>query len=361
MWWTLRANFSRGRMLVSRLRRDYRDAKQQRANFYRDMWQDAAADCGGDFRVLDGDLIEISRGDAVARFIRNITPLDDPATLRFVGNKALVHECLREAGLPTPDFRAFGTKQLQASHDFHRNHSTCVIKPAFGTGSGHGVTTGIETASQLRKAALTAAAFCPELIIEEQIPGENYRLLFLDGELLDAIRRRPPAVTGDGRRTIRELVEASNKARLAAGYQVAQVVLAFDPDMRRTLRQAGLSLSTVPAEGVVVVLKTAINDNQADENESVTDVLAQSIIAAARRAAVVTGVRLAGVDIITTAPDRSLEDSGGVILEVNTTPGLHFHYHKRGDAVRVAVPIVTASLLAAERKRDFNEAAQHVD
>jgi cyanophycin synthetase len=223
------------------------------------------------------------------------------------------------------------------------------------------VTTGIQTGSQLRKAALNAAAFCPELIIEEQVDGENYRLLFLHDELLDAIHRRPPTVVGDGRRTIRELVEASNKSRLAAGYQVAQVVLAFDADMKRTLRQAGLSLSSIPADGAVVVLKTAINDNQADDNESIADRLAQPVIDSARRAAVATGVRLAGIDIITTALDRSLEDSGGVILEVNTTPGLHFHYHKRGDAARVAVPIAAASLLAAQRKRDFSEAVQHAD
>lgn len=361
MWLTLRANLSRGRMLASRLRRNYRDAKQQRANFYLDMWQGAAAECGGTFRVLDGDLVEISRDGAVARFVRNTTPLDDPATLDFAGNKALVHGCLSNAGLPTPDFLLFATDELNFAHEFHRDRSTCVVKPAFGTGSGHGVTTGIETASQLKKAALTAAAFCPELIIEEQVPGENYRLLFLDGRLLDAVHRRPPTVTGDGRRSIRELVEASNKVRLAAGYEVAQVVLAFDADMKRTLRRAGLALSSVPADGAVVVLKTAINDNQADENESATDILAQSVIEACRRAAVATGVRLAGVDIITTAPDRSLEDCGGVILEVNTTPGLHVHYHKRGDATRVAVPIVEASLLAAQRKRDFSEATQHVD
>ena len=59
-----------------------------------------------------------------------------------------------------------------------------------------------------------AARFDPDLIVEEQIEGQSWRLLFIDGRFLDAVRRDPPRITGDGRHSIAALVAAENAARL---------------------------------------------------------------------------------------------------------------------------------------------------
>ena len=73
------------------------------------------------------------------------------------------------------------------------------MKPTGGA-SGSGTTTGVRTRDQLLRARLRgAAAVARRLLIERQAEGDMYRLLFCDGELLDAVRRRPPRVTGDGR------------------------------------------------------------------------------------------------------------------------------------------------------------------
>ena len=66
------------------------------------------------------------------------------------------------------------------------------------------------------------------------------------------------------------------------------------------------------------------------------------------QAAAVIGARLAGVDIITPDPSISLDKSGGVVLEVNTTPGYYYHYHRRGGPVPVACAILEC-LLKADR------------
>ena len=44
--------------------------------------------------------------------------------------------------------------------------------------------------------------------------------------------------------------------------------------------------------------------------------------------------QLVGVDVITNDPSVSLAQSGGVFLEVNTTPGIHHHYHTREEHER---------------------------
>ncbi len=37
-------------------------------------------------------------------------------------------------------------------------------------------------------------------------------------------------------------------------------------------------------------------------------------------------MRLAGVDVVTPDLRKGLADAGGAIVEVNSPPGLHFHY-----------------------------------
>jgi D-alanine-D-alanine ligase-like ATP-grasp enzyme len=179
------------------------------------------------------------------------------------------------------------------------------------------------------------------------VQGDTIRLLYLDGHLLDAVKRGAPTVMGDGKARISQLVERLNQRRLDAGYELAQVILMRDMDMERTLAGQNLSWRSVPANGRSVVLKGVINDNMADENVSVMDEVSESIIAAGRRAAELIGARLAGVDVITTDLRRGLEETGGKILEINTTPGFHYHYFKQGGASRVAVPILKTCLESA--------------
>jgi cyanophycin synthetase len=218
------------------------------------------------------------------------------------------------------------------------------VKPSDGTSGGNGVTTGIETRRQLLKAAVNAAGYSTRSLIEEQVTGDTIRLLYLDGQLLDAVRRCPPAVLGDGKSRISQLVQGVNRRRLDAGYGLAQVTLNYDTDMKRTLARQRFSWRSVPANGQRVVLKGVVNDNMAEENVSVGDQVSEGIIAAGCRAAELIGVRLAGIDIITPDVRQGLEEAGGKIIEVNTTPGFHYHYFKQGGATRVAVPILKTCL-----------------
>ena len=74
----------------------------------------------------------------------------------------------------------------------------CVVKPARRTAAGAGITTGVRTLPRLISALARAGAHCGEVIVEEEVGGDNLRLLYLDGELIDSVRRLPPVVRGDG-------------------------------------------------------------------------------------------------------------------------------------------------------------------
>jgi cyanophycin synthetase len=325
-------------------------AKRVRKEFYDSLWRAAAEELSAEVETLDDDILEIRRSGAITRVCQNYTELDDPVALRIAGRKPLVTRLLAAEGVPVPICLAFSLSELQAAEQFLREHRRCVVKPAAGTGGGQGVTTGIESARQLRSAVITAAGFGSQLLIEKQYSGKNLRLLFLDGQLLDAVERQPPCVRGDGRSTIGQLIQEQNRRRLAQGHSLAQTVLRIDGDLRRTLAAQRLHLRSVPAAGEKVILKTAINDNTAEENRSAIEDLHPDVIATARHAAEIIGLRLAGVDVLTPDPSRPLEDVGGVILEINSTPGFHCHSAQAGSAVPVAVPILEACLQSTARK-----------
>ena len=162
---------------------------------------------------------------------------------------------------------------------------------------------------------------------------------------MDAVLRKSPSVAADGRSSVRKLVRLENQSRLEAESKFGQALLSIDLDMRRTLSKQGLSLSSVPKKGSVVTLKRVVNENSVADNVSATKLLCKSIIEDGAAAAAAVGVRLAGVDIVTRDPQVPLAESGGVILEVNTTPGYHYHYHQRDGGVAVAIPILARLLL----------------
>jgi cyanophycin synthetase len=325
-------------------------AKRVRKEFYDSLWRNAAEELGADVEALDDDILEIRRSGAVTRVCQNYTELDDPVSLRVAGRKPLVTHLLAARGLPVSAGLPFSLGNLAAAEQFLRQQGRCVVKPASGTGGGQGVTTGIETPRQLRGAAISAAGFGSSLLIERQYPGRNLRLLFLDGQLLDAVERQPPCVCGDGRSTIGRLIQEQNRRRLSLGHALAQTVLHIDDDLRRTLAVQRLHLRSVLPAGTQVIVKTAINDNTTEENRPATEDLHPDVIATARQAAEIIGLRLAGVDVLTPDPSRPLEDVGGVILEVNSTPGFHCHTAQAGFAARVAVPVLDACLQSAAQR-----------
>jgi D-alanine-D-alanine ligase-like ATP-grasp enzyme len=310
-------------------------------DFYRNVWRRAAMQLCVDTRDLPGGFLEMRSGQRVTRVKEWLVMLDDPVTLSLAGNKVVVNEMLKRDSLPVPNGLSYTLSQMKRAWYFLRCQDVpCVVKPVSETGGGHGVTTGVETQWQLVQASARAANWGRELLIERQVDGENYRLLYLDGVLIDALHRGAPTVVGDGRSSIRQLIRRENLERVRNGRAVLGPIT-IDLDCRSTLFRAGLSLRSVPAQRELVRVKTATNESSERDNETVFKQVGPSLVRQGARAAEIVGARLAGVDVIT--KDLTLPLDGlGVIVEVNTTPGIKFHYMVRNpdQGEDVAVPIL---------------------
>jgi cyanophycin synthetase len=289
---------------------------------------------------LGNEILEIRLGKACTRVQQNTTALDQAIVVATAQNKPLVHRLLAKLRLRTPAYCEFTLDEIAKAAAFVASSACkCVVKPANG-GGGRGVTTGITGTFDLIRAAASAAVYGGHLMVEQHVRGDVYRLLYLDGVLLDAVLRRPSVVIADGRSTVRGLIHLENEVRLNVGPNLAHALIVIDMDVRSTLANQGLTLSAVPASGTAVTLKTVINDNSQRDNFTAKHLLCKSIIEDGAAAAAVVGARLAGIDVITPDPTLPLAESGGVILEVNTTPSYHHHYYKRDGSYPVAVHLL---------------------
>jgi cyanophycin synthetase len=312
-----------------------------RSTFYRSLWQEAAAAVGAPITYPDDYYAEIRLPGSVLRVHDHITSLDDLATGTIAANKPLVDRLLAARGLPVPRSVVCRFDDARTGWAFAGALGcSCVVKPARGTGGGTGITTGVSGKVALVAAMARAGGHCHDVIIEEHLPGDNYRLLYLDGELLDALQRRPPTLCGDGRATIKQLIAADDERLRERGVGLDRSPFAIDRELRRALRDSGRRLSTVPGSGELVRLKAVVSQNGTQYNEPVNDRVCPAVAQAGAQAAAAVGVRLAGVDVITTDPSVPLGASGGAIIEVNTTPGLHYHYMVTGEPTPVALLIL---------------------
>lgn len=325
--------------------------------FYENAWREAAHQLGATCRSLGDGFIEIEGGGGRTCVRDNNSAIDDPVTLAVMSDKRLTYRLLGEHGIPTSAHLSFTVGRQQPAADFlKRSGVACVVKPASGTGGGRGVSTGVRTVRHLALASAHASVYGDELLIEHQVAGDNYRLLYLHGELLDAFVRRAPSVVGDGKSTVAALVKRENAGRLESGIGQSQVLLTVDPDMARTLVGQGYSLRSTPPAGKRVFLKTVVNENSGADNNNVTNSLHPNIVEAGRLAMRALDARFAGVDIITPDPSQPLEACGGVVLEVNAPPNFYYHYHQQSRVFPVAVHLLPRLLELGRTRADMSQA-----
>jgi cyanophycin synthetase len=289
-----------------------------RDEWYTTRWNSAALKCGWTSSWTHSGYTELRRGATVLRVRGADVGLDSYLTYRIAGNKVLTTERIREAGLPiavSTEFDALAPLSILKFADGLGDG--CVIKPATGTGGGAGVTVGPVGTRMVLRALRDAAAFTRRVRVEERIDGCVIRVLVLNGNVLDAVLRRPAVVVGDGTSKVAELVRLENerRERLGAG---STGYIGTSTDHHAALRRADLTVNSVPRSEQSVVVAGRSNTGSELDSERVQ--LSEEASDAAVRAAHALGVELAGVDLVI---DRTLRPIA--VLEVNTGPGLHWH------------------------------------
>lgn len=328
----LRWHFARAlRKLAGRKRKSYAD---ERINEYRAYWEQAAKTLCATFEPVWTGVWEIRRGAQRTRIANDLVQIDDPVILHLAGNKPYCCEVANRLGVPTAPQRLFRLGEVDAAWRFMAAHGgVFVVKPASRSSSALGVTMHVRTRGEFENAAALASLYSDNLMVELMVPAESCRLLYLDGELVDAVRRRGVRVVGDGRSSIKALLAHQGLEHLSSdkATRCTLEAQALSPESRPAAGREIVARYLPAAERLTVELRTVYN-------ERVTTLVSPQLSRSIARVVERIGSRFAGVDLLTNDPSVPLTESGGVFLELNTTPSIHHHaIGTRSESVAVRV------------------------
>lgn len=216
-----------------------------------------------------------------------------------------------------------------------------VLKPVNGN-HGRGITTNVRNWDDAMLAMVAAKKVSRAVICEKFVTGFDYRLLVINYKLVAAAKRTPAAVTGDGKSTIKELIDAVNSdPRRGYGHEKVLTAIKVDDMTMQILSEKNLSLESVVPKDEVLYLKTTANLSTGGTATDVTDLVHPYNVFMAERIARIIGLDICGIDIM--APDLTtpLNENGGAVLEVNAGPGFRMHIAPtEGLGRNVAEPVV---------------------
>lgn len=286
----------------------------------------AARQRGIPVRRLDPtSLVQLGHGAHQRRLQTAVTDQTGKIAEAISLDKDLTKALLRQVGVPTPEGRPVADRE-DAWTAACELGLPVVVKPRNGD-YGLGVSLNLQSREQTLAAYDSARQFRDEVLVERFAAGEQYRVTVVGERLVAAVRRVPPQVTGDGTRTVAELIEQANRDPRRGDDEFAPLNrIAPDEDTLPLLAEQGCSLETVPAAGRTVTLSRLAHTWAGGEVEDVTDTVHPEVAALCVRAARVIGLDVAGLDLVAVDLQRPLDERGGVILEVNAGPAIALHF-----------------------------------
>lgn len=275
-------------------------------------------------RLNEGSLCQFGYGSRQRRIMAAETDRTGAIAEEIAQDKELTRMLLKSVGVPVPSGRPVDSAEdaWQAAQELK---GPVVVKPQDGN-QGRGVATNLTAREQVCAAYAAAREESNQVLVEQYIPGNDYRVLVVGNKVVAAARREPAHVVGDGQKTIAELVKQVNlDPRRGEDHATCLSKLRLDAVSLQVLAEQGLDPDKVPEAGRMVLIRRNANLSTGGTAIDVTDRVHPEIAARAVEAAKVVGLDIAGVDVVACDISRPLDEQGGAIVEVNAAPGLRMH------------------------------------
>ena len=291
-------------------------------------------------RLNQYSLVQFGQGRYQQRIQATTTGRTSNIAVELAGDKEETNGILRDLGLPVPKQELVRTTR-DAVRAAEKIGYPVVVKPLAGN-HGRGVAINLRTAEEVETGFAKAAEHGRTTIVESYIDGFDHRLLVVNGELVAAAKRVPGHVVGDGKHTIRELVDIVNEdPRRGVGHEKVLTRLEFDHQAERLLKKLGYDPDTVPEKDEIVYLRSTANLSTGGTAIDVTDVIHPDNREMAIRAINAIDLDIGGVDFLTRDITLSYREAGGGICEVNAGPGFRMHVApSEGTPRDVAGPVI---------------------
>lgn len=238
-------------------------------------------------------------------------------------NKEITKQILSEKGVSVPEGREFTENAKEEDVIAYANELgyPVVLKPTDGS-FGRGVMANITTDEECKHALDYIRHELEEtnIIVEKYIDGADYRLYVVDEEVVGAILRIPPNITGDGMNSIDALIDIKNKER-GLNPRLSTTLIQVNQELVDYIGRSGYTLQTIPERGELIYLSDksniSIGGDPIDVLDDLSDEMKQLAINALQA---IPGLTHGAVDLmIETTPDGT---ENGYIIELNPTAQL---------------------------------------
>ncbi len=274
----------------------------------RGIWVEVLDAEAGEMRLSHGGRSVVTR--------ESLSEYTSAVAMSRCDDKRLTRRIVSDAGIIVPRGRLATFDE--ADHEFLAEVGDVVVKPTRGE-QGKGITVGVDGSEELDAALARAREQHPEVLIEQRAEGDDLRLVVIDGKVVAAALRRPAEVTGTGRHTVKELIEAQSRRRAAATGGESQIPM--DAVTETTVKEAGWSFDDVLPEGTRLRVRRTANLHQGGTIHDVTATVHPELRSVAVAAADAIGVPVTGIDLL--VPDVTRPEYA--FIEANERPGLANH------------------------------------
>ena len=310
-----------------------KDYLEESGNIYLSYYIESADELGVKYEILRKGVARFEHKDKHWYIVKPVTPLVNTPSKILASRKHLATSILEKANLSVPIQKE--VQNAQEAKDFFNKHKEIVIKPKQSLG-GKGVSIkpkyeeiqgSFNRAYEKDKSKDEIKVLC-----EEYFSGVNVRLLTLSNNVIGAVKRGAPEITGDGGKTIKEILQEENQNRS----KTTQIPI--DEETEKVLKDQKFDLNSIPKNNAIVYIRYSTNLAQGGNTEECSEQIHPYYKEIAVKAIKELDMELGGVDLIVkdiTKPDEY------IINEINHNPGLKMHYQvDKGKKVRVAIPII---------------------
>ncbi|WP_461248460.1 ATP-binding protein, partial [Treponema sp. R6D11] len=228
-----------------------------------------------------------------------------------------------------------------------------VVKP-FNGNQGKGVHINLINKKDVANAFREASKHSSGVIVEQFIYGSDYRILVVNDEVKAVSKRLPAMVVGDGEHTIAELVDIVNQDPLRGDFHENVLTkIRIDKVEKSVLKKRGITEKYIPQKNETIILRENSNISTGGTAIDCTDIIHPDNAEIAIHAARAIGIDIAGIDMVAEDISKSIRDSSGAVIEVNSAPGIRMHLAPSTGKPRNVAKNIVDALFPTDDVLDF--------
>ncbi|HML91541.1 N-acetylglutaminylglutamine synthetase [Methyloceanibacter sp.] len=271
---------------------------------------------GVDIIDAEGGFFRLTHGGRSVTCRESLTSLTTAIAMSVCDDKRVTRRIVEAGGVRVP--RQITVEDEADAKAFVEHRDAVVVKPARGE-QGKGVAVGLKNWADAKAAIDYAKTICNDVIVEDFVEGVDLRIVVINYRVVAAAIRKPATIAGNGKSTVRELIERQTRRRLAA--TGGESAIPMDAETERCLAAAGFRYDDIPAADESIVVRKTANLHTGGTIHDVTGILHPALIDAAVAAARAIEIPVTGIDFIVKTPT----EPDYWFIEANERPGLANH------------------------------------